>query len=343
MILQSREIEVLNIIVQTYIQGATPVGSRYVAKKSNLKLSPASIRNIMADLTDKGYLMQPYTSAGRIPTEKAFRFYVDCLLQPGVLSAELQENIKEEIQNASLDFYRILENTSKIISTHASLVGMALAPQKDFVRWQQVDFVLVRPGLIMAVMVFQGGIVQNKLLPIKEEVNTDDLIRYSNYLNDKFQGQTLFEVKRNLIKEIKDARNRFNALYYKALDLAKKTFGNKDEREVFVDGTLNVLDRLDNKDISSMRELLEFLEQRSNLLDLLDKISQSEGLTITFGNEFYGPKLGDWSLISSPYRVQGETLGIIGSLGPIHMDYSKVVPMVDYIAKMLSHFLEMRL
>lgn len=342
MSLEPREIEVLNIIVQGYIDHASPVGSRYVAKQSTLKLSPASMRNIMADLTEKGYLAQPHTSAGRIPTEKAFRLYVNSMLQPAALPSQSREQIKSVLEHSELDFSELLETTSKLISSQLSQVGMALAPQTKLTRWQQLDFALVRPGLAVAILVLQGGIVQNKVITLDEKLTSDDLKTYSNYLNETFKGQTFWEVKKNLITEMKEARDRFNALYIKALSLVQTAFADQENREIYVDGTLNVFNRIDQQHISSMRELLEFLEQRSELLDLLEKVSQTSGLLISFGNEFYGPKLENWTLISSPYQVKGETMGIIGSLGPINMNYSKVVPLVDYIAKMLSEIIECR-
>lgn len=340
--LEAREIEVLNIIVQAYIDYAQPVGSRHVAKKSTLKLSPASMRNIMADLTEKGYLTQPHTSAGRIPTQKAFRLFVNSMLEPIALSNDSREAIKNVLAQTGLDFSELLETTSKLISSQVNQVGMALAPQTKLARWQQLDFSLVRPGLAVAILVFQGGIVQNKLITLDEKITADDLKKYSNYLNDTFKGQTFLEVRLNLIKEMQEARDQFNALYIKALSLIQSAFSEKDNREIFVDGTLYVFNQIDQHDLSSMRELLEFLEQRSDLLELLDKVSESSGLLISFGNEFYGPKLENWTLISTPYQVKGETMGIIGTLGPINMNYSKVVPLVDYIAKMLTDVLDSR-
>ena len=342
MTLTAREIEVLRIIVQAYIDHAAPVGSRYVAKQSTLKLSAASMRNIMADLTEKGYLHQPYTSAGRVPTEKAFRFYVDTVLSPALLPESTRQGMKEALVQAGLEFSDILENTSKLISAQSSQVGMAVAPKRSMIRLQRIDLIQVRAGLVMAIAIFDGGVVHNKLLPVEARVTPDDLVKYANYLNDKFQGQTIEEIKRDILQEMEQAETKFNALYGRALSLAQEAFENKNDREVFLEGTLNVLDHLEGKDISSMRELLEFLEHRSAILELVDKLAQSEGLIVTFGTEFYGPELGQWGLISSPYQVQGQKLGMVGTIGPIHMDYSRLMPMVDTIAKMLSDLLESR-
>jgi heat-inducible transcriptional repressor len=343
MSLREREVDVLKIIVQAYIEHAAPVGSRYVAKQSRLNLSPASMRNIMADLTEKGYLVQPHTSAGRVPTEQAFRFYVNSVLKPRALPRQWRQAIRESLSDAGLAFSDVLEQTSKLISNQSRQVGMAVAPGVNFIRWHKIDFVLVRPGLVMAILIFQGGIVQHKLISVDEKLGSDDLIKYGNFLNEKFQGCTLFDVKQQILREMQEAETRFNELYSKALSLARETFDVPGDREIFLEGTLNVLGSLEGTDISSMRDLLEFLQQRSDLLDLLDQISQTEGLTVTFGKEFYGPELGEWGIISSPYKVQGETVGVIGTLGPIHMDYSKLVPMVDYIARMLSQILETRI
>ncbi len=343
MSLDPRQIEVLGIIIHAFIESATPVGSRYVAKKSTLSLSPASMRNIMADLTEMGYLTQPHTSAGRIPTSKAFRYYMESIFKPAMLSPRNRETIKDSLSEAGLGFTDVLEHASKLISNQSSQVGMAVAPRRSTVRFHQIDFVLVRPGLVMAIMILQGGIVQNRLLAVEEKIGTDELIKFSNYLNDKFQGRTLLEVKKKIIDEMKQAENQFNAMYFRALDLARNAVNTpQSDREIFVEGMINVLNRGEQVDFASMRELLEFLEQRSNLLGILDRISETQGLIVSFGTEFYGPELEGWSLISSPYTYKGQPLGLVGTIGPIHMDYTKMVPMVDYVAKMLTDILETR-
>lgn len=344
MTLSPREVEVLSIIVETYIKTSSPVGSRYVAKKSKLNLSPASMRNIMADLTEKGYLTQPHTSAGRIPTEKGFRYYTSQILKPK-LSTERKRKIKKimfEISTSS-DIADLLESTSKLISSQASQVGMVVSPQIDNIKWKHIDFVLVKPGLVLVVMVFEGGMVQNKVLNVDEKITSEDLTKYKNYLNEKFKGKTISEIKRRILEEMEEAHNKFNELYYKALKLANKAFVNvQPERQVYVDGALAVFEKIEKKDIESMKELLEFLEHRSKLLKLLDKISYSNDLIITFGGDLDRDRLKEWSIISSPYKVRGETLGIVGTIGPINMDYSSIIPLVDYVAKMLSEILEMR-
>ncbi len=342
--LTPREKEVLSIIVEGYIQNTSPIGSRYVSKKSSLNLSPATMRNIMADLTDKGYLKQPHTSAGRIPTEKGFRFYVGYILRPKLLSEEKQR-IKEYFKHTTeYEFSDILEMTSRFISHETRLLGMAVAPKISFMKWKQIDFVLVKPGMIMAILVFEGGIVHHRIIEVSTStISGEDLMKFSNYLNDRFKSQTLHQVKIGIRREMEEAQKKFSSLYINALKLAEKTCEAEEDREVFVEGTAKVIDHIDPRELERMKLLLEFLEKRSKLLKLLDKIDDPQGIFISFGKEVFGSELEQWSIISSPYGVKGRPLGIIGTIGPIYMNYSRLIPMVDYMAKMLSEILEMRL
>ncbi len=343
MSLTPREIEVLQNIVDAYIQHASPLGSRFVAKRSSLNLSPASIRNIMADLTEKGYLTQPHTSAGRVPTEQAFRYYVDSLLQTDNPPESLRHVVQDYLSQAGEDLSGVLEKTSRMISDQSRLVGMAVAPQSSSVRWKHIDFVLVRPGLAMAILVFEGGMVQHKLLEVGENTTSQDLEKYRNVLNERFLGQSLYQVKQTILREMESARSEFNKLYYSALNLAREACQEEEgERQIFVEGTLNVWDQLDPKDLESMRDLLGFLEHRSDLLKILEQIIQAQGLTIVFGSQIAGRDLSDWCIISSPYGIHNRPLGLVGTIGPVHMDYSRTVPLVDYTAKMLNQILESR-
>ena len=341
--LKQREIEVIKTIVQTYIEQGVPVGSRYVAKHSRLKLSPASIRNIMADLTDKGYLEQPYTSAGRMPTAKAFRFYVDDVLNVSPLSDVEKKNIVNYLGSAGLELPEILKQASKLISSLSHQVSMVLAPQQNLARWHRIDFIPIRTGLVMTILVVQGGVVRNKLVTVDEHVTQDDLIKYSNYLNDRFEGKTLQEVRTEIVQEMHNAQQEFNALYQKALDLAHAAFEQKNnKREIFVEGTVHMFDQLANTDVSSMRDLLKFLEERSELLQILDKVSEEEGPTVTLGNELPHEDLVDWSMICSSYSGESENLGVVGIIGPIRMNYAKVVPVVDFTARILTEMFKTR-
>ncbi len=342
--LSDREKEVLSVVVEGFIETGSAVGSRYVSKKSKLNLSPATMRNIMADLTDMGYLKQPHTSAGRLPSQKGLKYYLSYVFKPQPIFKE-KEKIKKYFDSTmGYEFSELLEMTSKFISNETKLVGIVISPPVSFMRWKHIDFVLVKQGLVLAILVFEGGMVHNRLVSLEHtNITNDDLTKFSNYLNEKFSGKSLYEVKKIIKKEIEDASNKFNELYLSALKLAKYTCDSEDEREIFVEGAHKVIEETQLKDIERMKNLLKFIEERGELLKILEKIEQGEGIFIAFGNELFGSELEEWTIISSPYGLEDESTGIIGTIGPLNVDYSKLIPLVDYIAKMLNRILETRL
>lgn len=340
--LSAREREVLRVIVQAYLDKREPVGSRFVARKSHLGLSAASMRNIMADLAEKDFLDQPHISAGRIPTQKGIRFYLDHFLEPKDLGELERLELKGILEDQELGFFDLLDKVSKWLSVHTGQVSMALGPSKDLARWQQIDFVLLKDDLVMVILIFKGGLMQHKLVKLEKVVKPDDLIKYSNLLNERFAGWPLLKVRHWILKEMQRMQEEFNQLYYQALGLASSVFVRSREREVFVKGRGYVLEQIAPQELQTLRRLLELLDRHSELMELLDKISNAKGVNIDFGNELDGPYLGDWGLISSSYLVQGEPLGLVGTIGPIYMNYARLVPKVDYVAKMLSEVLTKR-
>lgn len=333
--LNQREIDVLSTIIQNYILTGQPVGSRTVAKKSSLGLSPASIRNIMADLSERGYLSQPHTSAGRVPTTRAFRCYLDSILTITPLPPDEEQRISTALEQVGPDLPRTLSRASKILSSLSNQVSMVLTPRKSLVRWQQIDFVLLRPGLVMSILVLDGGLIQNKVIQVDKDIASDDLIKYSNFLNDTFQGRTLYQVREEVLKQMEKARQEFEHLYQKALKLAQDTF-ETNNRQIFVEGRLNLLEAEEVPDLATMRDLFRILEEKSKLLQLLDKTIESRGLNIILGEEQDLEELQDYSVISSPYSIKDDTLGVVSVIGPLRMNYSKIIPTVDLMAKILS-------
>jgi heat-inducible transcriptional repressor len=341
MSLTQREIEVLATIIHEYIVQAAPVGSRTVAKRSKIGLSPASIRNLMSDLTDKGFLEQPHTSAGRVPTARGFRFYVDRMVRLQPLSQSQRQAIVSQLDDSEADLSEILRRASKILSALSRQVSLVVAPNRAAARWKQIDFVIVRPGLVLAILLLNEGMMENKVIHVSQDITQDDLIRYRNYLNGLFKGRTISDVRAHIIREMKQAQEKFDALYRKALLLARKTFVD-DERELFVDGTLNILNQPDFSDLSTLRELFKIVDERSKLLELLDKVTGEGGIKIVFGLETIEdiPYCG---LISSPYGEGGDALGAVGIIGPLRMDYARMIPVVDYTAQMLTEVLKKRI
>jgi heat-inducible transcriptional repressor len=338
--LPDREREVLTTIIEAYIATATPVGSRAVSKQSPLGLSPASIRNIMADLTETGYLEQPHTSAGRIPTAKAFRFYIDEVMLEKPLNDASQRRIATVLSTAGLDMGAILRQASRLLSGLSLQVAMVVAPRHAETRWKRIDFSLLNPGLVMVILVLQGGLVRNRVIETSVEVTADDLVGYANYLNHLFTDRTVAEVRSLLVAELREAERTLNALYQRALTLAQAAFERDSEpaAEVIVDGAANILSQPEFADNIHVREVMRVLEERTILLALLDKTATEPRTVITIGPESDLAALADLGVITAPYGAG--PLGAIGLIGPLRMDYATLVPVVNFTANALTRLLD---
>lgn len=283
MTLAQREADVLSTIIESYIATAMPVGSRTVAGASRLRLSAASMRNTMADLTDKGYLEQPHTSAGRIPTAKAFRVYVDSLLRLRPISREEKGEILSRLTQQGLEISQMLQQASAMVSSLSHQVALVLAPGGNDVRWRRMDFALLADKLVLAVLVLDGGIVRNRVVPVEEHVTADDLTSFANYLNCHYTGLTLSEARLRILNEMHSAEAHLERLCSRALLLARLAFNDQheEERQIFVDGTLTLLDKAEFTDSGRMRDLLALLEERSRLLRLLDSTMRGTDVSVS--------------------------------------------------------------
>lgn len=336
MALIARELDVLTAIVEDYISKAQPVGSRTVSKAGQIPLSPASVRNTMADLTEQGFLEQPHTSAGRIPTAKAFRLYLDHIMRLRPLPGPVKELMTMSLGQAGLEIDDILRQASRILSSFSKQMSMVMAPRPSRALWRQIDFVLLRPGLVMAVLVLQGGIVQKRVVAVEETPNTDDLVTYGNYLNHHFQNLTVREVRMRILAELGQAKRELSELTGKALRLALDTFSTSPAPEVFVEGTLNMLSQPEFSDISAMRDLLKALEDRTRLLELLDKTMSEYRTVVMLGEEVETNELAGCGMVCSPYGGPDAPLGAVSVIGPLRMDYAEVVPLVSYTAQLVT-------
>lgn len=340
--LTTREIEVLITIVEDYISTALPVGSRTVAKKSLLRLSPASMRNTMADLTEKGYLIQPHTSAGRIPTVEAFRYYLDTTLSLNPLSEDKKQVIRLEMESSGRDMGRMLRRASSLLSGMSHQVSMVMAPSQEDVRWREIGLALVRPRLVLVVLILDGGLVHNRVVEVAEDISSDELNSFANYLNDHFRGQSLVEARRFIRNSLLAGKRRLQNMYLRALSLAEQAFADQVERDIYVEGAENMFDHVEFADAIRMREIMHFLNERSRLLEILDKTIKSEELRITLTQETDLSNLGECSLVAAPYGEEGQRLGVVSVIGPQRMDYATVVPLVDYVSRVLTSLLKDR-
>ena len=338
--LNERFRRVLEFVVTDYISTAEPVGSRTICKRYGIQLSPATVRNVMADLEDLGFLWQPHTSAGRIPTDKAFRFYVDKILNVRSLSQSEREKIRRKYRTSRYDISELLRETSRVLSGLSHYTGVVLAPMMASTIFKHIQFIRLTTDQILAVFVTSGGTLQNKIVHMDDDLSQDELDKMSRYLNEMLKGLTLAQVREKILGEMKREKVAFDRLMEQALKLGHRTFSSQEEKELYINGQTNILDEPEFANIEKMKNLFRAFEEKSLLITLLDQCLAGEGLQITIGSESECSEMEGCSLVSSTYGSVDQTLGILGILGPRRMNYSRVIPLVEFTAQLLTEFLE---
>lgn len=341
--LGERSRQILQAVVTDYIATAEPVGSRTISRKYGLNLSPASVRNVMSDLEEAGYLMQPHASAGRIPTDKGFRFYVDALLEVRRLSKQERERIKSRYHLSHADAKELMRETSRILSAVSSLAGVVVAPRFEATRFRHIEFVKLREKDILVILVSETGTVYNKLIQADEELTQDRLHEISNYLNSIITGLTLEEAKERLLAEMRAEKALYDRLLAQAQALARQALaGTADSQDVdvFIEGKLSIVEQPEFASVEKMKGLFKAFEEKSLLIRLIDKSLQAKGIQIFIGHENEYDEMAGCSVILSQYSQGDRILGALGVIGPTRMNYSRLIPIVDYTARLVSRFLE---
>jgi len=338
--LNKRFREVLELIIMDYICSAEPVGSRTICKRYGIQLSPATVRNVMADLEDLGFLWQPHASAGRIPTDKAFRFYVDKILDVQSLNQTEREKIRREYRISQYDIPEMMRETSRILSGLSNYAGVILTPKMASTIFKHIQFIRLSVDQILVIFVTSTGAVQNRIIQMENNLSQDELDRISRYLNEMLEGLTLAQVRRRILKEMEGERIAYDNLMKQALKLGHRAFNRQEEKELYIDGKMNILDEPEFADVEKMKSLFRAFEEKSFLITLLDKCLAGEGVQITIGSESEFSEMEGCSLISAPYGRLDRTSGILGILGPRRMNYSRVISLVEYTAQLLTEILE---
>jgi len=337
--LSERSKHILEAIIEEYIRTAEPVGSRAISRRHGLTLSPATIRNVMADLEDLDFLASPHTSAGRIPTDKAFRFYVDSLLTVGTIDRDQEELIQRQYSLYGKDVGEIFKETSRILSSLSHYMGIVVTPRFTTTMFRHIEFIKLGGRRILAILVSKSGIVQNKIIEADEDLRSEDMVRMSNYLNNLLKGLSIAELRSRILREMQDEKVRYDEMLAKALKLSEQTL-DENGTEVFIEGRVNILEQPEFADVGKMREVFRAFEEKGQLISLLDRCMESEGVHIFIGAENYMHHLESMSVITAPYMSGKETVGVLGVIGPTRMGYDRVIPIVDYTAKVLSKLLD---
>ncbi len=332
--------DILKIVIEDYILTAEPVGSRTISKKSNLNLSPATIRYIMADLEEMGLLYQPHTSAGRVPTEKGFRFYIDYILDVHELSSKEQQEIRSRYSISQLEGKEIFRQTCHILSSSSHYLAVVWAPRMKMLVLKHIEFVKLKKNLVLAILISTTGIVQNRIIEIDEDISQSELERLSNYMNSLLTGLTLYQVKEKLLEQMKLEKNIYDRLLMQAIKLGEKALSSFDETDIFIEGRTNILQEPEFGNISIMTNLFRAFEEKAIMVKLLDKCMAPKGVQIAIGSESEIQEMETCSLVTSTYGYEGNILGALGVIGPRRMNYSKIIPLVDYSARLLTEILE---
>ncbi len=336
--LTGRGKQILEALIEEYITTAEPVGSRTITRRQIVSLSPATVRNVMSDLEELGFLASPHTSAGRIPTDKAYRFYVDSLLEAqrqAVDEADLQQRFTLQ----SRDLGTALQEASRLLSSLSQYVGVVVAPSMAANVFRQIEFVRLGGRRLLVILVAASGAVQNRLVELEQDIPPEDLIRMANYLNEQLHGLTIAQVKRRLMEEMASDKASYDELLAQAIAVSQQALADEGA-QIFIEGQANIMEQPEFADIGRMREMFRAFEEKSQLVGLLDRCLQASGVQIFIGAESHLNQMAGMSVITAPYRTGKDTFGVLGVIGPTRMGYAKVIPIVDYTARLISKMLE---
>lgn len=339
--LNERSLSILDAIVEGHIASGEPIGSRTIADRQKLRLSPATVRNVMADLEERGYIVSPHTSAGRIPTDKGYRFYVDTLLQVRHLSLSERQQIEAECNLDNVRTQELLKQAGRILSSMSSYTGVVLAPRFTASVFRHIEFVPLNQGRLLVIFVSQSGMVQNKIIELDGEMpSASELQQITNYLNDELSGLTITEVRSKIVEQMRQEKAQYDAMMRGALGFSQEVFSGDIEDDVIIEGAANIIDQPDFADRGSMRRLFSAFEQKKNLISLLDKSQRAQGVQIYIGSQAEFKEFEGCSLITANYSNSKQPLGSLGVIGPSRMKYSQVVAVVDYTAQLVSRALD---
>jgi heat-inducible transcriptional repressor len=336
LVLNERAQIVLHSIIENYIQSAEPIGSRTLSKTIGITLSPATIRNIMSDLAELGYLIQNHTSAGRVPTDKAYRFYVNSLATPPSIPEQIKEKISQVSNEQGSQVEEILAETVRMLAELTKFACVVSTPKASVSRLQRIELIKISEDRILVILVTKAGVVRDKIIFTNESHTQEFLNSVAEFLNDKFKDHSMQEIRKEIHQSMVDDRTRYHDLLAHAIRLGKKAFELNQPGEMLIDGQMNLLLDSHFHEQSSVRLLIDAFEQKSAIMTILDDSMKHKGVHIFIGIEIDLKQLQDCSLITASYRNNQNVLGSIGVVGPTSMDYKRIISMVDYTAKILS-------
>ncbi len=337
--LTDRAQHLLKVLIERYIDEGQPVGSRALAREAGLNLSPATVRNVMADLEEMGLVTSPHTSAGRVPTVKGYRLFIDSLLTVKPIDQALTRRLWEDLEDLE-DPQELLETASQLLARITRMAGVVTLPQRRQIAFQHIEFLPLSGGRVLVILVTDDQEVHNRIIRPATSLTPAQLQQAANYLNAHLSGRRLTEIRAVLVKEVRAAGRELQSL----LEMAQRLFDSEAlEEDCLVAGQTNLMSFAELSDGSRLRELFEIFEEKRNLIHLLDQCIEADGVQIFIGEESGYQPLEQCSLVTRTYTVGDRVLGVLGVIGPTRMHYERVIPLVDVTARLLSTALNQKI
>lgn len=337
--LEERSGKILQAIIAEYITTAEPVGSRTLARKKGISLSAASIRNVMSDLTEWGYITQPHVSAGRIPTDLGYRFFVDTVVEPRGSGEQDREAITSIIHTAGLDIREVLRRSCAALAGLSKQAGVVAAAAVEEQRFKTIEFIKVSEERILVVLVSSSGYIQSKIIFDESRTNQETLERYSRMLTDMLKDLDLRQARERIEQELRHDMTQVDAMLAKVLRLGHVILSQDDSRDVFIEGQSNILEEPEFTQIAILKSVLATFEEKSNLLKILDQTLDAQGVQILIGSEHGVDEIESCSIIAYPIRTKTSRVGSIAVIGPKRMHYQKIVNLVETTARVVTQVL----
>lgn len=339
--LGERDTKVLDTIIEQYINTGEPVGSRTVAKKSGLQLSSATIRNMMMDMEEQGLLFQPHTSAGRIPTSLGLRYYFDYILPKRGLRTTLKKKIKDGFDPPATELHDLCRQASRVLSTVSGHPAMVRTPRLTTARFKHIQFINLGGNHLLVVLVSHDGVVQNRFLEVERQFSQEQLDKFSRYLNDLLQNLSLEEARWRVLAQMEEERILFDKMTAQALTLSHQALQPEENSDLIIEGASQILDYPEFSEIDKLRGLFKTFEEKHQLIRLLDRSMEAQGVQIYISAAGEFPQI-EVSLVASHFQQDLAPVGALGVIGPMRMDYARIVPLVEYTATVISNLLSQR-
>lgn len=342
-VLSERAQRLLTALVAAYIRDGQPVGSRTLTREAGLPVSAATVRNVMADLEEFGFVASPHTSAGRIPTDKGYRFFVDALLKlrpAGDVDRDLSRALAQRFGERGDDPRQLVASASQLLSSFTRLAGVVTVPRQAHSSVTQIEFLGLSENRVLAILVVNGREVQNRILSVERPFTAEELRRAATFLNEQFRGLDLSDVRGLLLAQLQETRAHMNQLMLDAISMAQKMFAPDADGPAAVDvviaGETNLMGFAELSNVERLRRLFDAFNEKRDILHLLDQCLSADRVQIFIGHESGYQILDDCSVVTAPYTVDNEVVGVLGVIGPTRMAYERVIPIVDLTARLLG-------